>query len=138
MTRTPLIVGAERNAHGTRISRRIKCDKCGELDHIASRPQKGKAIWCRTCAKLAANVFDIGVVIPTPMVKKRCSVCRCLFELPVSVQIRDGKKPTCKNCMKGFDVWRGSLDMTPENREKMELETRQSGTLLRKRVAKTP
>lgn len=130
--KSPLLVGGARNSHGTRICRKVTCQKCGVEDHITSRPKEGKDMLCRKCAQAQLRAFDSGIRVPKPMMKKRCGVCRCEFELPVGLKVR-GDKPLCSNCMKGFDVWQGSLDMSPAERERMTLETRRSGTMLRRR-----
>jgi hypothetical protein len=130
--KTPLLVGGARNVHGTRICKRVKCEKCGVEDYITSRPKSGKETWCRSCAQELLHAFDSGVRIPTPLVKKRCGICACIFDLPVTARVK-GPRPLCSNCMKGFEVWQGSLDMSPQMREQMTLESRRSGTMLRKR-----
>ncbi len=132
--RAALFIGGARNVHGTRISKRVKCHKCGEMDYIAARP-KGQPACCRSCAKQMFNAHDVGVRIPMPLLKKYCFVCRAPFNLPITAILRD-KKPLCQDCMKGFDVWRGSLDMSPDSREHMTCEKRRSGTLLRKNIAR--
>ncbi len=129
-----LFVGGARNVHGTRISKRVKCHHCGEMDYIAARP-RGQPVCCRACAKKMFNAHDVGVKIPMPLLKKHCFVCRASFNLPITAVLRD-RKPLCQNCLQGFDVWRGSLDMSPDSREQMTCETRRSGTLLRKNMAR--
>ncbi len=133
-SRPTLFVGGARNVHGTRISKRVKCHHCAEMDYIAARP-KGQPACCRSCAKKMFNAHDVGVRIPMPLLKKHCFVCRAPFNLPITAMLRD-KKPLCPDCLQGFDVWRGSLDMSPNSREQMTCETRRSGTLLRKNKAK--
>lgn len=127
-----LRVGGARNVHGTRISKRITCEKCGAEDHIVSRPQKGRPVWCRACAQEAIQAFEIGVQMPFQKVEKICSVCGCTFLFPAHI-VPKNEQLLCLDCLKGFDIWRGSVNMSPETREKMTLETRPSGTLLRKK-----
>ncbi|MDA0712739.1 MAG: hypothetical protein O2897_01990 [bacterium] len=128
-----LIVGGSRNAHGTRISKRVKCFKCGAVDYILARPKDGKPC-CKACAKELMNVVEEGSRIPKELVKKNCFNCQSEFELPKTARIKEGG-PLCPNCKKGFEIWRGSLGMSPEGRDDMQLEKRTSGTLLRKKTS---
>ena len=130
--KTLLLVGGARNIHGTRISKRVKCYKCGTVDYITARPRGGQSC-CRTCAQEVMNAFEIGIRVPKTLVKKSCFNCKASFELPVTAQLRDKAKPLCSNCMRGFEIWRGSLEMSPDNRQEMNLEKRRSGALLRKK-----
>ena len=129
--KTLLNVGGTRNAHGTRISKRIKCQKCGQEDHITSRPSETHGAFCRACALLAMNALEVGKKAPRNMKQHLCSNCHQNFALPVHVEIK--KDSLCPNCLKGFDIWRGSLDMSVQARENMSCEKRKPGVLLRKK-----
>src|SRR3989338_5334727 len=117
--RTLLNVGGTRNIHGTRISRYIQCQKCGQKDHITSRPSRTQGAFCRTCALQALNALEVGRKAPRDMKQHLCSNCHQRFALPVHVEIK--KDGLCPNCLKGFDIWRGSLDMSVQAPPKMKV-----------------
>lgn len=128
--KTLLNVGGTRNAHGTRISRRIKCEKCGCEDHITSRPSRTQGAFCRACALAIMNALEVGKKAPREMKQHICSNCRQNFVLPIHIEIK--KDCLCPNCLHGHEIWRGSLDMPVDVRESMSCELRKSGVLLRK------
>ena len=128
--KTLLNVGGTRNVHGTRISRRIKCDKCGCEDHITSRPSRTQGAFCRACALGIMNALEVGKKAPRDMKQHTCSNCRRSFGLPVHIEIK--KDCLCPDCLHGHEIWRGSLDMPVDARETMSCELRKSGVLLRR------
>lgn len=130
-TKTLLNVGGARNVHGTRISKRVKCTKCGCEDHITSRPSKTQGAFCRACALTTLNALEVGKKAPRDMKEHACSNCKKNFSLPVHVVLK--KDSLCPNCLHGFETWRGSLEMPVAERETMILEQRKSGMLLRKK-----
>ena len=129
--KTPLLVCGTRNQHGTRIARRVKCQKCGCEDHITSRPSKTSGAFCRACEKEVMGALEVGKRAPRLMKEHVCSNCHQGFELPLLMVPK--KDCLCGNCLKGFETWRGSLEMSVESREAMLLEKRPSGVLLRKK-----
>lgn len=128
--KTLLNVGGTRNVHGTRIARRVKCDKCGQEDHITARPSRTRGTFCRACALETLNALEVGKKAPRDMKAHVCSNCKCGFALPVHVELK--KDSLCPACLRGFETWRGSLEMSVDARESMSCEVRKSGVLLRK------
>ncbi|MES2504022.1 MAG: hypothetical protein V4534_04005 [Myxococcota bacterium] len=128
--KTPLLVGGSRNQHGTRIARKVVCQKCGRADHINSRPSKTSGTYCRECATQVMGALEVGKRAPRVMRTHKCSNCQQDFELPAAMEPK--KDCTCGNCLKGFETWRGSASMSVEDRESMVLEKRPSGLLIRK------
>lgn len=131
--KAPLFVGGARNVHGTRISKRVNCHKCGAVDYITARP-RGQKPCCKSCAKEAMHAFEVGERVPKAVLKKQCYNCKADFDLPAAAKLKEDKA-LCSNCLNGFEIWRGSLAMCPESRKDMQFEKRRSGTLLRKKIA---
>jgi len=125
-----LIVGGERNGHGTRISRKVVCTKCQKVDYVAvSRSKKGESLFCRDCAKSVMSAYEKGTKIKPQMEAVVCTQCSKPFEYPRFAP-RDGPI-LCSDCHKGFEVWRGSLLAPVHDREMESLARRPAGTLLR-------
>src|SRR3989338_4748421 len=127
-----LHVGGFRNAHGTRIAKRVHCSACGAEDHITSRHSRtrGGLAYCRACARKLINAIEVGTKAPRQMKGHRCSNCQQDFQLPVHVKIEKGC--LCPSCLKGFETWQGSKEMTVEERANLHCEIRQPGLLLRR------
>ncbi|MEI6790544.1 MAG: hypothetical protein WCK42_05125 [Myxococcaceae bacterium] len=132
VAKTQLNVGGTRNVHGTRISKRIKCQKCGLEDHITSRPSRTQGAFCRACALITMNALEVGKKPARNMKEHVCSNCRQNFALPVHIEIK--KDSLCPACLHGHETWRGSLSMPVEARENMTCELRKPGVLLRKSI----
>ncbi len=130
-TKTTLWVGGARNAHGTRISRKVTCTKCGVEDFITSRPSKTNGALCRSCAQTEIGAIEMGKKAPRVMAQHTCSNCKCHFALPARIKLE--KDSLCPACLKGHDIWRGSADMTVEERDSLSFETRKSGVMLRRK-----
>ncbi|MBL4817674.1 MAG: hypothetical protein JKY15_00395 [Deltaproteobacteria bacterium] len=124
------MVGGARNPHGTRISRKVTCQKCGKEDHITTRPSKTLGAFCRACAVEALKVVDDGKKSPRVMKDHSCSNCQQIFRLPAHIELE--KESLCFDCLKGFEAWSGSAEMTPDMRASIKLEKRSSGVMLRK------
>lgn len=127
--RNPLLVGGQRNAHGTRISRRIVCSECSALDYITVRPKEGGML-CRECARKNFAAYEVGVFVPRAKQEVFCGQCSVGFLLPVEVERHAGL--LCPDCKKGFEIWRGSRDSDPESREAKVLLKTKSGLILRR------
>ncbi|MBH1989061.1 MAG: hypothetical protein I8H75_04750 [Myxococcaceae bacterium] len=128
--KTLLNVGGTRNAHGTRIARRITCDKCGQQDHITARPSRTHGTFCRACALEVLNALEVGKKAPRDLKELCCSNCQRSFTLPVHVEIKKGT--LCPSCLRGFETWRGSVNMSASDRASLHCEVRKSGVMLRK------
>lgn len=128
-----LVVGGVRNEHGTRICRKVTCEKCRSVDYVAvSRSKKGDSLYCRKCAKDEIGAFEKGTKIKSEMVSVECSTCAKPFEFPKWIQKRG--PVFCSDCHQGFEVWRGSLDTPVDERSTALLSRRPAGTLLRKKL----
>lgn len=128
--------GGERNIHGTRVRRRIECSKCGAEDYVSVNPaNKRLVVMCRSCAQKELGTYEMGVQPPEKTRTYECDQCKVRFELPARVFIYKGETVLCPDCIKGFDVWRGSKDISPQERQSMQLQRRKAGTMLRKRGA---
>lgn len=125
-----LIVGGERNEHGTRICRKITCGKCQKVDYVAvSRTKKGDTFYCRDCAKTEISAYEKGTRVKCEMVDVNCGQCAKVFTYPKAFK-RNGSL-LCSDCYSGFEVWRGSLEQAVHERDMSNLARRPAGTLLR-------
>lgn len=125
-----LIVGGERNGHGTRICRKVVCNLCAKVDYVAvSRTKKDDSLYCRDCAKSAMSAFEKGTKIKPVMEDVVCNQCSKAFEYPKAAR-RDGPL-LCSDCYKGFETWRGSLAAPVHERGHTHLSRRPAGTVLR-------
>lgn len=128
-TRKP--VGGVRNEHGTRISRRVECSRCGKTDHVPWGRRDRKGALCRACASELLNLYEVGTKKRVETRPADCNLCGVPFELPVNVE--DDGDLLCPNCLRGFMAWQGDLDVPWEERSQQRSEARPSGTLLRRR-----
>lgn len=128
----PNRVGGEKNAFGTRISRRVLCASCGKNDFISFVPGGTKEVYCKACAKDICKVYEVGEAISEATVEKKCDQCATDFKIPVSKEAILAAKETilCIDCLKGFDVWRGRLASTAASQT--IIQRRVSGALLRR------
>jgi formylmethanofuran dehydrogenase subunit E len=127
--RKPIQVGGTRNEHGTRISRRIDCMRCGKSDHVSFSPKDRSKALCRACAEEVLNAYEVGVRAPKETRIIECCVCSTPFDLPVEVE--DDGEMVCRNCLRGFMSWQSSLKTPIEDRGRSE--ARRSGTRIRKK-----
>ena len=125
-----LIVGGERNEHGTRICRKVTCIKCHQVDYVSvSRAKKCDILFCRNCAKDEIRAHEKGTKIKCQTSKVRCNQCTKFFDFPVAMQ---KKGPLyCSDCFKGFEVWRGSREKPIADNSSLLISKRRAGTLLR-------
>lgn len=127
----PRFVGGARNEHGTRVARRVTCAQCGAVDHVAYAPKDASKALCRSCAMKVLEIYDAGVKVRMPTKPAVCNLCGAPFALPVAAE--DDGDPLCKNCLLGFTTWQGSVDRPFEERQNTVLESRASGTVVRKK-----
>lgn len=123
----PLRVGGARNQHGTRVTRRVTCVSCGEVDYTAVGA--GSSPRCRKCAKQELGAFEQSVRVPPMLMKITCFQCKTVCELPSWLAQKEDA--LCGDCARGFELWRGTMGSAATG----ELELRRSGTVLRRRVA---
>jgi len=127
----PQVVGGERNEHGTRISRRVECSRCGKVDHVPWGKRDRKGALCRSCAAETLKAFEIGTKKKVETRPVTCNLCGKPFDLPKNVE--DDGDLLCVTCLRGFFAWQGDVDSSWEDRAKLRSESRPSGTLLRRR-----
>lgn len=118
-------VGGARNAHGTRVARRITCVSCGTVDYTALGA--GSAPRCRSCAKSELGAFEQSVKVPVPLRRVICYQCKLDCFLPQHIAQKE--QALCGDCARGFELWQGS----PGGRLSGGLEVRPSGAVLRRR-----
>ncbi len=126
----PKYVGGARNAHGTRIAKRITCTRCGLVDHVPYVPRDPQKALCRACAVLVLETYEAGTKVRMPTRPSVCNLCGTPFQIPVVVP--DDGDPLCKNCLMGFTTWQGGVDTPFAKRAEVTVEVRLSGTLVRK------
>jgi predicted nucleic acid-binding Zn ribbon protein len=131
----PSFVGGARNAHGTRISKRIACMRCGASDHVAFAPKDAARALCRVCAAEVLKTYEVGVTLPADMRGATCSLCASAFSVPKRVQ--DDGKLLCPNCLRGFAVWQGSIDAPPDERGERTLDKIGKRVVARRPAAKS-
>lgn len=132
--KTPLIIGGVRNEHGTRISRKVTCEKCKQVDYVSvSRAKKGDGLFCRNCAKNEIGAFEEGTRIKPEMALVSCAQCAKPFDFPKWIH-KQGPL-MCSDCHKGFEVWQGSLHTPLDERSSNILQRRPAGTVLRKKAS---
>jgi len=124
-------VGGARNEHGTRISRRVECTRCGKVDHVPWTKKDVKGALCRSCAADVLKLYEVGTKKRAETREVECNLCGIPFALPVTVE--DDGDLLCPSCLRGFTVWQGDLDVPWEERTRQRSEARPSGTLLRRR-----
>lgn len=123
----PRRVGGARNAHGTRIARRVSCARCGKADHIAHPPRDLSRALCRACATEVLRVFEESVQTRPTTRAAKCILCDTPFALPTHIPVDDA---LCKDCLRGFSVWQGAVETDFERRR--EGEVRRTGVRLRR------
>ena len=125
------IVGGPRNKHGTRISKRVLCTRCGKNDYVQFVPQDKSKVLCRDCAVQILRTYEEGAHIRMETRTVACNLCGTPFGMPITA-VDDGD-PLCINCLRGFTTWQGSIDAPFAERQNTVVETRSSGALLRKK-----
>jgi hypothetical protein len=114
--RVPHVVGAERNAFGTRLCQRIECSRCHKVDYVAKKITGAKIIYCRSCAERFLESYESGRIIAHKQIKRSCGQCKKEFE--ISEALASKKDITqCRDCFRGFEVWRGKMSGTSHNKE---------------------
>lgn len=126
-----LVLGRARNAHGTRVCRAVTCTKCGSRDYASVRRHNREKVYCRPCARRELNAHESGIKTHRAGVLQACSLCKVEFELGTAIK-KDAGEVLCFDCLSGFEVWRGSLKMAPDQRQQGQIERRKNGVLLRK------
>lgn len=101
------MVGGARNGHGTRICRRIVCARCEETDYISVRTKSSTNALCRKCARILIAAYEEGVQVRFQRTLIQCS--RCSKECEVPDRLKGESEVLCLDCLRGFEVWRGSL-----------------------------
>ena len=100
-------VGGARGAHGTRISRRVKCARCGKVDHIGVRVRDAAHAYCRACAQEVLLAYEVGVARPDPeRAALSCPICQASFVPPPNLP-EDVDDVLCRDCLRGFAGWQG-------------------------------
>ncbi|MCP4502346.1 MAG: hypothetical protein GY822_20515 [Deltaproteobacteria bacterium] len=127
----PTRVGGERNDHGTRVARRVICNRCQAVDHVSYLDKDKDFALCRTCAEEMMNVFEVGRKKRMATREVDCNLCGVPFGLPVTAE--DDGDPLCDNCLKEWMGWQGSLDMTYDERNENALEKTRPGIALRRK-----
>lgn len=125
-------VGGARNAHGTRIARRVQCRRCEKSDHVAYVPKDRSKALCRDCAAEVLKAYEFGVRPKHETTRHSCTVCLNTFDLPSHVE--DDGELCCQNCLRGFMAWKGKVGTPPSKR--VDSEERPGGTRIRKRKQK--
>lgn len=99
----PKVVGAARNEFGTRLCKRVQCEKCEKVDYV---PVRSKNEFCRDCAEKMFAAFEQGRHIAEREVHRVCGQCRRDF--PMRESLAEKKDQVlCPDCFRGFEVWRG-------------------------------
>ncbi len=127
----PTRVGGERNDHGTRVARRVECNKCKAIDHVSYLDKDKEFALCRNCAEEMMNVFEVGRKKRMATREVDCNLCGTPFGLPVTAE--DDGDPLCDNCLREWLGWQGSLDMTYDERKESELQKTRPGIALRRK-----
>jgi len=140
-------VGGDKNAHGTRVLRKVKCSKCSKLDFISFVPGRGKEAFCKSCAETLCNALEVGQAEKIKFVKKNCPNCAQPYEIESEklAYIEEQKKRVrlkrpdeedkpmlCPNCYMGFELWSGKKDSNQNLPSSLGLSKRKSGAILRK------
>ena len=124
-------VGGERNEHGTRICCRIECSACKKLDYVSVHVYREEVL-CRQCAQKKLHLFEQSVKIPKKQKIINCT--RCGVSCVLDARVKEVSEWLCLDCLRGFDVWSGSINNFKKN-QKSIIEVRLSGTLLRRKKA---
>lgn len=105
-SRRPIVVGAARSEHGTRLAYRVVCSKCQATDYVSKKIAQDKTPLCRSCAEKFLYAFEQGRNVLEQQVSCQCDQCNREFPLNVSVAQKKTEK-LCPDCYRGFAVWRG-------------------------------
>jgi hypothetical protein len=101
-------VGKERNDFGTRLCQRIECSRCQKVDYVAKKIAGAKTVYCRDCAERFLYTFESGRVIAKKSVLRSCAQCTKEFSMDEEIALKKDEL-LCRDCLKGFDTWRGKL-----------------------------
>jgi hypothetical protein len=125
-------LGEARNEHGTRTARRVRCTRCGKVDHVPGGPRDKGKVMCRACLEEVMELFEVGVREKKKTKPADCTVCGKHFDLPLSIDV-DDEEIVCFDCMRGFTTWQGAVNR-PETRGGELGEARRPGVRLRKKT----
>lgn len=117
---SPRVVGMARNDFGTRLCQRVQCEKCGKTDYVPVRVASSKSQFCRDCAERVLAAYDQGRQIAEKKINCTCEQCHRPFQVSESVANKKSEL-LCIDCLRGFDVWRGSTlsKKTTTNRSRL-------------------
>ncbi len=104
----PKTVGAARTEFGTRLCQRVQCEKCAKVDYVPVRVAQAKNQFCRDCAEKFLAAYDQGRQIAERQVNRICGQCHRDFMIKESVALKK-EELMCIDCLRGFEVWRGSV-----------------------------
>lgn len=108
LVRSPKIVGAARNAFGTRLCERVECSRCHKVDYVSFKVSSAKTKYCRTCAEKLLETYECGRHVEQKRLKLPCQQCRTEFS--VSEAVAQKKQDLlCPDCLRGFETWRGKV-----------------------------
>lgn len=79
-----------------------------------------KTKYCRSCAERLLETFEIGRVVAEKQVKRECLKCKTLFLVSEAVANKKDELQ-CKNCYRGFEVWRGKVGVTSQDKKEKKL-----------------
>jgi len=128
----PRVVGLPRNVFGTRLCQRIECSRCHKTDYVSMRISGAKTKYCRSCAEKMLSTFEAGRIIAEKQVQRQCIQCQCEFYINETVANKK-EELQCKDCLRGFEVWRGKLRRPVDEQEDKKLIIKSgSKTVIRK------
>lgn len=130
---TKRIVGSSRGEFGTRISRKVVCEKCQKVDYVSvSFAKKNTRLFCSLCAESEIGAVEFGRAMKPDLIDCKCSQCKKNFQFPQHLKKRGPL--LCADCHQGFEIWSGSLAKSPKERESGVISRRPAGTVLRTRT----
>src|SRR5579871_5300486 len=132
---SPKIVGSARNAFGTRLTHRVVCVRCEEVDHVSVRINDKKDSFCRNCAEILLATYDQGRTFNLKQVSRACDQCMRTFLIEESIAQKK-ERLLCNDCLRGFDVWRGKTTNNKITRVKTRTVLTKMGskTTFRKKI----
>lgn len=137
VSHSPKVVGAARNAFGTRLCQRIECSRCHRVDHVSLRIAGAKTKYCRACAEKLLETYEAGRLVAAKLLKRSCNQCRVEFEVSESIALKKDEL-MCKDCYRGFEVWRGKASEAKNTKDSSYLIKKNgTTTILRKTVNDT-
>lgn len=137
VSHSPKVVGAARNAFGTRLCQRIECSRCHQVDHVSLRIAGAKTKYCRACAEKLLETFEAGRQVAAKMLKRHCSKCQCEFQVSEAIALKK-EDLMCKDCYRGFEVWRGKVSEGKNTKDSSYLIKKNgTNTILRKTLNDT-